>query len=49
MPPCWSWGDLIKTLSSAWVLTCFLRSWGRLNDFPQKSHLCGFRGTWTRM
>jgi hypothetical protein len=31
------------------TLTCFLRSWGRLKALPQKSHLCGFKGTWTRM
>lgn len=42
-------GDWMSTESSAWVLTCFLRSWGRLNAFPQVGHLWGLRGTCTRM
>lgn len=42
-------GDWMRTESSAWVLTCFLRSWGRLNAFPQVGHLWGLRGTCTRI
>jgi hypothetical protein len=42
-------GDRTRTESSAWVLTCFFKSWGRLKAFPQKSHLCGLSGTCTRM
>jgi len=38
----WWFGD-------KFTFTCFLRSCGRLKALPQKSHLWGFRGTWTRI
>jgi len=39
--------DIVRV--SIYTLTCFFKSWGRLNALPQNSHLCGLRGTWTRI